>query len=120
MNSGMRVDSGNGHAVVMIEGDLDMAAAPTLRPLIRGVIDGDTTRLVIDLSECTLIDSAGLGLLLGALRRARRAGGTVELVVPFDQQRRIFESCDLDRVFALHPTVDAAAQSLGPAAEGKS
>lgn len=117
MQFGTRIDTSGDHAVVVIEGDVDMAAAPTLRSILQRTIDAGSTWLIIDLTECTLIDSAGMGMMLGALRRARSVGGRVELVVPSPNLRRVFEACDLDRVFTLHETVGGATQTLASAAE---
>lgn len=117
MQFGTRIDTTGEYAVVIVEGDFDLAAAPGIRTLLRRTIDEGWTSMVIDLSECTMIDSAGLGMLLGALRRARAAKGSVAVVVPDEHVRRVFLACDLDRVFALHPTVGDATQALASPAE---
>lgn len=117
MQFGSRVDFGGDYTVVVVEGDIDMAAAPGLRSLMQRTIADGNPSLIVDLTECSLIDSAGLGILLGGLRRARAAGGTLELVVPFDHLRRTFEICDLDRVFTLHASSDQAAHAIASTAE---
>ncbi|MEE2768011.1 MAG: STAS domain-containing protein [Actinomycetota bacterium] len=94
-------------------GDLDMAGAPSLRQaVIREVGEGHNT-LVIDLSAVTFIDSSGLGVIVGALRRTRSHDGELVLVCPNPELRRAFELCDLDRIFELHADLEAATSKQG-------
>ena len=91
----------------------DLASIPDLRSVIQEQIQANAGRIVVDLTHCDFVDSAGLGTLLGGRRRARAAGGDLQIVVP-PRLRRPFESCDLDRIFTLHPSLDDAIAALGP------
>lgn len=94
--------------VTAVVGDLDVVGGPALRQhLVTQVHDG-CDRLVLDLSGVDFIDSFGLGVLVGALKRTRLVDGDLRLVVPAPRIRRVFEVCDLDRVFKLHKTVQEA------------
>ena len=89
-------------------GDLDMAGAPVLRQaVIREIGEGRNT-FVIDLSAITFIDSSGLGVIVGALRRSRAHDGDLVLVCPSPEIWRAFELCDLDRIFKFHADLEAA------------
>jgi anti-sigma B factor antagonist len=68
---------------------------------------------VLDLTGVDFIDSFGLGVVIGALKRARLLDGDLRLVVPEPRVRRVFEVCDLDRVFDLHTSVDEAVAAAG-------
>ena len=59
------------------------------------------------------LDSTGLGVLVGALKRLRAAGGTLGLVCAHERLLKIFRITALDRVFALFDTVEAATQASG-------
>ena len=63
--------------------------------------------LALDLSELDFVDSFGLGAVVGALKRVRQRGGELALVCPSSRIRRVFEICDLDRILALHDSIDA-------------
>ena len=105
--------SGGPTAVVLIVlGDLDMAGAPSLRQAVVTVVDSGARLVVLDLTAVDFVDSAGLGVVVGALRRLRTHDGDLVVVCPEPRIRRVFEMCDLDRVFALHRDVDAAATAM--------
>ena len=89
-------------------GDLDMAGAPRLRSAVVSEVSAGARLVVLDLSGVDHLDSAGLGVVVGALRRLRAHDGDLLLVCPEPRIRRVFEACDLDRVFDLHADVGAA------------
>ena len=73
------VERGEAATLVVLRGDLDLATAPELRECLVKVID-EGERVVIDLEAVGFLDSAGLGILVGGLKRARTRGGELELV----------------------------------------
>lgn len=88
--------------VLTVAGDLDVVGAPDLRQYVMTAVHDGNHRLVIDLTGVDFIDSFGLGVLVGALKRTRLLDGDLLVVVPEPRLRRVFELCDLDRVFTLH------------------
>jgi anti-sigma B factor antagonist len=90
-----------GEQVVAVTGEIDVATSPELRQAIAGVID-DAERLTIDLSGTTFIDSSGLGVLVGALKRARELGREgVALRGVQEPVRRVLEITGLTDLFAV-------------------
>ena len=90
-----------GEQVVAVTGEIDVATSPELRQAIAGVID-DADRLTIDLSGTTFIDSSGLGVLVGALKRARELGREgVTLRGVQEPVRRVLEITGLTDLFAV-------------------
>ena len=65
-------------------------------------------RIVVDLEAVGFLDSAGLGILVGGLKRARTAGGELELVCSSHDVLKPLEITGLDRVFTIHSGRDAA------------
>jgi anti-sigma B factor antagonist len=68
--------------------------------------------IVLDLSQLTFIDSTGLGVLVGAQRRARETGGEVRLAGAAPGVQRVLEVTGLDTVFGVFPSVDDARAAL--------
>lgn len=94
--------------VSTVAGDLDVVGGPELRQHVVTQVHDGRRHLVLDLSAVDFIDSFGLGVLVGALKRTRLQDGDLRVVVPAPRIRRVFEVCDLDRVFKLHKTVQEA------------
>jgi anti-sigma B factor antagonist len=90
-----------GWSVLAIVGELDLAAVPRVRQLaLQAVLgDRDRPRVIVDLSSVDFLDSAGLGVVLGIVRRVRQAEGQVAVVLdPASPVGRVFSLLDLDRV----------------------
>ena len=99
--------------VVTVAGELDVVGGPDLRQAVMAEVREGNSRLVLDLTGVDFIDSFGLGVVVGALKRARLLDGDLRLVVPEPRVRRVFEVCDLDRVFDLHTSVEEAVAGAG-------
>ena len=90
---------------------LDAARAPGLRDeLIRRVEAGNTT-LVLDLSQVEFMDSSGLGARVAGLKRLGSRGG-LTIVGAHGAVQRLFQLTRMDKVFALHPTIDDAVAAM--------
>ncbi len=94
--------------VISLNGDIDLYTAPELKTELHRLIDAGATRIVVDLTSATFIDSTTLGVLLGALKRFRPTGGELALVCSDPNIRRVFEITLLDRVFAIFKTRESA------------
>ena len=93
--------------MLALHGDLDLNTAPSLRLALIEAIDA-RERVVVDLEGVDFIDSAGLGVLLGGLKRAKDTGGDVLLVATGQNVVRVLELTGLTRAFAIHPSRAAA------------
>ena len=102
-------------SVLTVAGELDVVGAPELRQHVMHAVADGLHHLVLDLSGVGFIDSFGLGVLIGALKRVRLLDGDLQLVVTEPRVRRVLEMCDLDRVFTLHGDVRAAVAVSGGA-----
>lgn len=97
-----------GVTVISVQGDSDLFTSPKLREAMAEALDRGTSRLVIDLSESSALDSTALGVLVGGKKRAMAKGGDVRLVCPSERTRRIFVLTALDAVFKITGTVEEA------------
>ena len=93
--------------VVRVAGEIDVATAPRLEDALAGPTRAGK-RVVLDLSECVFIDSAGLRTLLGARSAAESAGGSLVLVVSDPGLLRVFEVVGLGDVLEIHDTLAGA------------
>ena len=94
--------------VVAVSGEVDIYTSPQLKAALTGPEPEGCARVVVDLSGVGFIDSSGLGVLVGALRRAREADVELLLVSSQPMFERILRITGLDAVFTLHATVDEA------------
>ena len=105
--SSKRLGSGADY-VISLGGEVDLYTAPELKQELHRLVGEGATRLVVDMSATTFIDSTTLGVLLSVVKRVRPEGGAVVLVCPDPNVKRIFEITLLDRVFAIVDTRDEA------------
>jgi len=102
----------DGWTVLTVAGELDVVGGPDLRQHVMTVTSEGRSNLIFDLVGVDFIDSFGLGVLVGALKRARLANGDLRLVITEPRVRRVLELCDLDRVFVISESVsDAISES---------
>ncbi len=91
-----------GSATVTLTGRLDAVEAPVLREKLDTLLDEDRFRLLVDLSQLSFIDSAGLAVLVRARRLAGASGGEVVLVKPqAEEAQRVFRLTQFDQVFRM-------------------
>ena len=100
----LKVDSGI--AILACGGRLNMVAAPRLKSVIENAVDEGSTKIVVDLSEATFIDSSGLGALIAGLKRARQAGGDLRIAGAGEQAVAVLALTNLDRI--LRPYLSVA------------
>lgn len=101
-------------AVIVVEGELDLASAPRLKwALSETIAAGEGPRqVIVDLTRLDFIDSTAIGVLVGA---AHRSGEEVSLLIACDRESvlHIFEVTGLDAGFAIFPTVKQALAFCG-------
>lgn len=93
-----------------LEGELDMAGAARLRRLLSQREESDeTVDYVVDMAGLRYLDSSGVGLLVEMRKRLRR------LLLAELQPRvlRVFRVSNLDSIFTIEPSVEAALEKLG-------
>lgn len=95
--------------VVTVRGELDLASAPTLREALDAGLQPDLPRVAVDLTEVTFMDSSTLGVLVAALKQARRRGGELRLVGVQGSPAKVIALTGLDDEFPLTASLDELA-----------
>ena len=94
-------DRNGTRTVLAVNGEIDIATAPTLRQRIQDAVDDGVRLVAVDLTEVGFMDSTGLGVLIGGLKRLRQLEGNLVVVSPSDSVRKIFEVTGLVDVFGV-------------------
>jgi anti-sigma B factor antagonist len=106
------------HTVLEVGGEVDVYTAPRLRERLVELVDAGSRNVVVDLGRVDFLDSTGLGVLVGALKRLRAAGGTFALVCSKEPLLKIFRITALDQVFPIFTSVEAATTAVSGGQDG--
>jgi anti-sigma B factor antagonist len=94
-------------SVISVEGELDLSTVPKLKWMLVDALEADTTKLIVDLSLTTFVDSTTLSVLVG-VTRTLDAGVRLAIVCARPNVLKVFEYAGLDGVFAIFPTLEEA------------
>lgn len=104
----IKVESRGGVTIVRPKGDVDLQRSPILRDQLKTVSEKRPSRLIVDLSDVSYMDSSGVATLVEAMQLARRGKYPLVLCSLQDRVKSIFEIARLDTVFQIAPDLDAA------------
>ena len=96
------MDGTDDEAVVVLAGEIDVYAAPDLREAVLDLLNTGHHRLVLDLAGVTFIDSTGLGVLVGILKRVGLySDGSLRLRAPSSQVSMALGVTGLEEHFVI-------------------
>jgi anti-sigma B factor antagonist len=90
-----------GCALLRVTGEVDVYTAPVLRERIRELAADGAAHLIADLGPVDFLDSTGLGVLVGGLKRLREDGGSLTLVISTPRILRLFQITGLTKALAV-------------------
>lgn len=96
------------HTVLEVGGEIDVYTAPQLRERLIELVEGGQQHIVVDMEQVEFLDSTGLGVLVGGLKRVRAQDGSLRLVCGQERILKIFRITGLEKVFAIYPSVEEA------------
>ena len=112
MELGLEVDDSRPpFTVVAVKGEIDVYTAPRLRERLVELVSEGHRRIIVDLEGVDFLDSTGLGVLVGGLKRLRSHGGDLSLVCTQSRILKVFEITGLMTVFQVAASVDEATGS---------
>ncbi|MGH9055157.1 MAG: STAS domain-containing protein [Acidimicrobiales bacterium] len=99
-----------GYTICRPVGELDAFTVSQFRQALAEM--ASNKRLVIDMSGIPFIDSAGLGALIGGIRRTRELGGDVAVACSRPTLVRLLRTTGFDRIVTVAENVEEAAAAL--------
>ena len=106
----IQLEDGDGYKVCRPIGELDAFTVSQFRAALAEL--ASHPRLLIDMSGVPFVDSAGLGALIGGIRRARELGGDVAVCCNRPTLTRLLHTTGFDRIVTVAETIDEAAAAL--------
>jgi len=101
-----------GVAVIALGGEADVYTSPRIKQEIVDLLNNGTSKLVVDLTGVEYLDSTGLGVLIGGLKRARERDGDLKLICDNVRILRIFEITGLTKIFDIYRSESEALEKL--------
>ena len=98
----------DGIEVIDVEGKIDIYTAPRLRELLIDLVSTDNCQLIVNMDKVEFLDSTGLGVLVGGLKRVRAHDGSLDLVCTQERILKLFRITGLTKVFGIYETVNQA------------
>ena len=98
--------------IVAPSGELDVAIAPELRELLKGVIENGAKKILVDMRKVVFIDSSCLGVLVNAHKLALASSAVIKFAQPNDQVLNIFELTRIDKHLAFYKEMEEAVISF--------
>src|SRR5256714_15266864 len=108
VNLDVETGTKNGASVVTLRGEIDVYTAPRLRQTLIDLVEGGATDIVVDMEKVDFLDSTGLGVLVGGLKRVKDREGTMKRVATQERIRKIFDITGLSKVFPIFGSLDKA------------
>jgi len=97
-----------GRTVVELGGELDLFTAPVLRDVLLGLTGDGKHFLAVEMSGLRFLDSSGLGVLVGATKRAVAGGGGLCLVGAPERMLKTLRITGLLRVMPAFTSLEDA------------
>jgi anti-sigma B factor antagonist len=110
MNLDLQIDTRGDTSIITLVGEIDVYTAPRLRQALIDLVSQGSTDIVVDMDRVDFLDSTGLGVLVGGLKRVKSGDGDLRLVVTQDRIMKIFDITGLSKVFPIHGSLDEAVQ----------
>lgn len=101
-------------AALCVGGEIDAQTAPALREEALDVIARGHPHLILDLTGITFCDSSGFNALIGIMRCAMAANGSLTLAAVPDRLSRMLDLTGLSTLMPSYPSIEAAMNARFP------
>ena len=106
----IELEEADGYTICRPVGELDAYTVGQFRESLGEL--ATRPKLLIDMSSVPFVDSAGLGALIGGIRRARESGGDVAVCCNRPTLVRLLHTTGFDRIVTVTETIEEAAAFL--------
>lgn len=86
---------------IYISGEVDIYTSQKLKEKLYDIVDSNKKDLKIDCKELNYIDSTGLGIFVGALKKAKQYGKNIHIINPKENIKKLFTITGLDKLFII-------------------
>ena len=83
-----------------------------IRDKINRVLENGNTKVIIDLSGVSYIDSSGFGCLLSIMKTARNNYGILKFVNPEPSVMQVLQTLNLHTVFEIYDDLDVCLRTM--------
>ncbi|MHC4549052.1 MAG: STAS domain-containing protein [Planctomycetota bacterium] len=97
--------------VLTVAGSVDITSSPELRGELKAALDRRAPRIIVDMQGVTFVDSSGLATLIEALQKVKDYEGRLLLCRLSDTVLGVFQLANLDRIFHIKKTREAALEA---------
>jgi anti-sigma B factor antagonist len=107
MNIKVDIDKSDDKTVVLVAGEIDAYTAPKLREALLPLAEESNPDLIVNLKDVSYMDSTGLGVFVGLLKKIRKNDGHLNLVELSERLERLFS------ITGLNDIIDISSKSEG-------
>lgn len=99
-------------SVMKVNGRVDSATAPDLESALKKLVEGDKSRIVLDLADVEYMSSAGLRAMVSTLKAVKRVNGDLRLASPSPRVEEVLRLAGLTSIFSIYPNPKDAVSSF--------
>ena len=99
--------------VVELSGEIDQCVANEIKDRIDiEILNSSKKNVIFDLGKVTLMDSSGIGLIVGRYKTAKNLGGTLVLCKATPGVRRMIDLSGIGKVITMYNSLNEADVAL--------
>ena len=108
----VRIESDGACVVASLSGSLDEASQHQAESMIMPMLGAERKHLLLEASELSFVSSAGLRVIISAVKALKPHGGSVNVCAPQPTVEQLLRIAGLTALIGIHPSVDAARGAL--------
>lgn len=101
ININSTLDSQNKFWDINLGGELDVSTSDKLKEYLHKLADQEMLDMKINLENLEYIDSTGLGVMIGVLKKLKVGNKEIYIINPRNNVRKIFNITGLDKIFKV-------------------